>query len=410
MKTCFVIMGFGVKTAFPEGRKVDLDLIYKRVIKPVFSENFSKEYQIVRADELTDSGLIDIPMYKLLMSADLVIADITTLNANAIYELGVRHTVKPYATLIIGQKTNTGIPFDINHVRVFTYEPYGEVLDPDEESRIKKELKKRVDDITKKLNNPNEESIDSPLYSLFGSDIEFKIKKEEIKAIKKVEDGISNNIKRYKQCLFESNYQGAVRYLQQIIKVNGNPYFVQQLAVATYKSEKPNKTIALQDAKSIIDRLKPKETLDLETIGIAASIYKRLYFLGENTDYLDEAIFLYRKGYYSSNDYYNGENYANCLLLKSKHLIGEDADFLKKQSIEIYQEIRDILNLTEIEEGAYWKYATLAISSFVCNKEIEGKKWEDKFLITSSTEWEHKTYLENKAMVLGILKGENYGA
>ena len=43
-------------------------------------------------------------MYGLLLSADLVIADISTYNPNAIYELGVRHGVKPYHTIILKEK------------------------------------------------------------------------------------------------------------------------------------------------------------------------------------------------------------------------------------------------------------------------------------------------------------------
>ena len=43
-------------------------------------------------------------MYALLLHADLVIADITTFNPNAIYELGVRHAVRPYSTIILKEK------------------------------------------------------------------------------------------------------------------------------------------------------------------------------------------------------------------------------------------------------------------------------------------------------------------
>ena len=89
-KTCFVIMGFGIKTDYRTGRNLDLDKTYFNIIKPVFEE---LGYLCFRADEIKHSGMIDIPMYENILKADFVVADISTLNPNAIYELGVRHAV-----------------------------------------------------------------------------------------------------------------------------------------------------------------------------------------------------------------------------------------------------------------------------------------------------------------------------
>lgn len=87
-KICFVIMGFGKKSDPDLGKTYDLDKTYKNIIRPAVT---ASGYECVRADEVIDSGLIDKSMYALLMQADLVVADITTFNPNAIYELGIRH-------------------------------------------------------------------------------------------------------------------------------------------------------------------------------------------------------------------------------------------------------------------------------------------------------------------------------
>lgn len=113
ISTCFVIMGFNIKTN-EDGKEYNLDLSYSEIIKPVL--DFYK-LNYVRADEIMIAEMIDDSMYKFLLSADLVIADITTLNANALYELGVRYALKPYSTIIIGS-TDTKIPFDLSHVRI----------------------------------------------------------------------------------------------------------------------------------------------------------------------------------------------------------------------------------------------------------------------------------------------------
>ena len=74
---CFVIMGFRVKPALDRDKKVrmlDLDKTYEALIKPAVE---AAGLRCVRADEVQHSGLIDRPMYEMLLSADLVVADIS---------------------------------------------------------------------------------------------------------------------------------------------------------------------------------------------------------------------------------------------------------------------------------------------------------------------------------------------
>lgn len=84
-QTCFVVMGYGKKMDYATGKTVDLDKVYKTIIQPVVA---SAGYRCVRGDEVKDPSLIDRSMYALLMHAELVIADVTTFNPNAVYELG----------------------------------------------------------------------------------------------------------------------------------------------------------------------------------------------------------------------------------------------------------------------------------------------------------------------------------
>ena len=51
-KRCFVVMGFGIKTDFATGRKLDLNKSYRLLIKPVVEE---KGLVCVRADEIQHS-------------------------------------------------------------------------------------------------------------------------------------------------------------------------------------------------------------------------------------------------------------------------------------------------------------------------------------------------------------------
>src|ERR1051325_6194045 len=82
MPTCFVVMGFGKKTDYPTGRVLDLDKSYRYIIKPAAE---AAGYECKRADEIQHSGNINVPMYQQLLTADVVIADVSTYNPNAFY-------------------------------------------------------------------------------------------------------------------------------------------------------------------------------------------------------------------------------------------------------------------------------------------------------------------------------------
>src|SRR5262245_52578987 len=97
-KTCFVIMGFGEKTDFQSNpqRVLNLNKTYEYIIEPAVKE---AGLTCVRADRIIHSTVIDKPMYENLLSADVVVADLSTSNLNAIYELGVRHALRPSTTI-----------------------------------------------------------------------------------------------------------------------------------------------------------------------------------------------------------------------------------------------------------------------------------------------------------------------
>ncbi|ERB64585.1 hypothetical protein N779_14560 [Vibrio coralliilyticus OCN008] len=153
-KICFVIMGFGKKSDPDLGKTYDLDKTYKNIIRPAVT---ASGYECVRADEVIDSGLIDKSMYALLMQADLVVADITTFNPNAIYELGIRHGVRPYSTIILKEK-NGKIPFDLDHSRMCMYSHLGEDIGVDEAERCKQHLITLINTVTE------QKQVDGPLY------------------------------------------------------------------------------------------------------------------------------------------------------------------------------------------------------------------------------------------------------
>lgn len=148
-------MGYGTRPDLSSGKKINLDQIYHEIIKPAVTES---GFECIRGDEVLDSGLIDESMYYGILESDLVVADLTTLNPNAIYELGVRHGVRKNRTIIM-METEDKFFFDLNHNRTLTYTYVrNRKKFAEEAERVKIRLKAIIDSIVK------ENQVDSPLY------------------------------------------------------------------------------------------------------------------------------------------------------------------------------------------------------------------------------------------------------
>lgn len=118
---CFVAMPFGKKAV--NGVEVDFDNLYDQVFAPAIASVQLPEggYLIPhRADKDFYAAVIDQDMYEYLEYSRFVLADISGHNANVVYELGVRHRSRESGTAIFKQDEDP-IPFDVDHVRVFSY-------------------------------------------------------------------------------------------------------------------------------------------------------------------------------------------------------------------------------------------------------------------------------------------------
>src|SRR5215212_3697612 len=93
---CFVLMPFGKKTD-ASGNSVEFDRVYHEIIEPAIERS---ELESIRADEEMTGGIIHKPMFERLILCEYAVADLTTANANVFYELGVRHAVRPWSTVL----------------------------------------------------------------------------------------------------------------------------------------------------------------------------------------------------------------------------------------------------------------------------------------------------------------------
>jgi tetratricopeptide (TPR) repeat protein len=109
-------MPFGKKPD-ASGALVDFDAVYHELIAPAIEQ---ADLDAVRADEEMTGGIIHKPMFERLMLCPYAVADLSTANANVFYELGVRHAVRPYSTVLIFGEGGR-LPFDVAPLRALPY-------------------------------------------------------------------------------------------------------------------------------------------------------------------------------------------------------------------------------------------------------------------------------------------------
>lgn len=342
-QTCFVVMGFGKKTDYQSGRVLDLDKSYQYIIKPAAVQ---AGLNCKRADEIMHSGLIDVPMYEQLLSADVVIADISTSNVNAFYELGVRHALRPYTTITIAEDKMM-FPFDVSHLSIKKYQHLGEGIDFGEVERMRALLVNALQTIMEAPKN------DSPVYTFF-SDLTPPVRKEIHQAVAQSAPGAAGLVidrtaaigpmdstakdlmNQAEEARQRSDFAIATALLTAVrVMAPNDPFVIQRLALATYKSQLPDSLQALRKAQVILAELKPASSTDVETVGLWGAIHKRLWDLGGDRKDLETAINSYEKGFYVKNDYYNGINAAYLYNLRSSISNGRDAiaDFVMARRI-----------------------------------------------------------------------------
>tara|TARA_R110002020_G_scaffold259768_2_gene473697 strand:+ start:29040 stop:31028 length:1989 start_codon:yes stop_codon:yes gene_type:complete len=108
----FIIRPFGIKQG------VNFEKIQDELIVPALEKAGVRGYTTAA---IVEAGNIRQDMFQLLLTSDLVIADISIHNANAFYELGIRHSLRDKKTFLIRCSKDV-VPFDLKTDRYLTYD------------------------------------------------------------------------------------------------------------------------------------------------------------------------------------------------------------------------------------------------------------------------------------------------
>ena len=154
---CFVVMPFGTKPRNDgTNRTYNFDKVYRVIIQRAIS---NVNMQPLRADETEGSRIVHADMFKDLRDRPVVLVDLSMLNPNVLYELGIRHVMSPTGTVLIAnEETVKKLPFDIALSRTIAYKYDGEYLDWDEVERVIPQLQAAIEEARR--GTP-----DSPVYA-----------------------------------------------------------------------------------------------------------------------------------------------------------------------------------------------------------------------------------------------------
>src|SRR5262245_23269894 len=107
----FIIRPFGTQ------REINFDDVERVLIAPALDRLGIGGRTTI---EIVEAGNIRVDMFQRLLTADLVVADLSIHNANVFYELGIRHALCDRHTFMLRCRGDT-FPFDLQTDRYFEY-------------------------------------------------------------------------------------------------------------------------------------------------------------------------------------------------------------------------------------------------------------------------------------------------
>jgi len=411
---CFVLMPFGKKLDVA-GTQIDFDAIYRDLIAPAIE---GADLQPIRADEEMSGGIIQKPMFERLMLCEYAVADLTTANANVFYELGVRHAVRPWSTVLLFAE-GSRLPFDVAYLRAIPYRlsPDGKPMDV---GVVKSSL-------TQRLVKARNAAIDSPLYTfdliksvptidhaktdVFREQVQYSMemkqrlaeaRKKGLPELKKIERelGEIRNVEGGVVIDLFLSYRAVKAWQEMIdlVKRMSPPLAAtvmvqEQLALALNKVEKG------EDAERVLLDLIDKRGPSSETYGILGSVYKNRWEAAVKSGkailargLLDKAIDAYLKGLEADwRDAYPGINAVTLMEVK------EPPDPRREQLIPIVHYAVE----RKIAAGKpdYWDYASLLEAAVLAKDEEKAMTALSDALAVVREVWEPETTARNLRLI-----------
>lgn len=189
---CFIVTPIGSRNS---AIRREIDGLINNVLGPVLN---GRGYSYEAAHQISDTGSITRQVIKKILDADLVIANLSDLNPNVMYEIGIRHCARK--PIIVIARDGAELPFDLSDERTIYYQ--NDIAGVEE---FKAELDAMIPFAEKDENpdNPVYRVVDTDLIRYpdgppdFDSMITMKMNQIEDK-LDRLSNSVSNKIKNHK--------------------------------------------------------------------------------------------------------------------------------------------------------------------------------------------------------------------
>jgi len=407
-------MPFGKKPG-AAGMMIDFDAVYRDIIAVAIED---AGLEPLRADEEMAGGIIHKPMFERLVLCEYAVADLSTANANVFYELGVRHAVRPFTTVLLFSKGTGQLPFDVAPLRAMPYQLSSDGK-PDNISHDLNALKDRL------VEAKRSSMKDSPVYQLL----------EDFPDIDHTKTDVFRERVRYsadlKQRLADAREKGidAVRTLEnefgdigssesgpvvdlflsyravkawpdmiRLVKAMSAPLshtvmIQEQLALAL------NRDGRSKEAERVLLELIENRGPSSETYGILGRVYKDRWEASDKqgekmaaASYLEKAVDAYKKGFEADfRDAYPGINAVTLMELKEP----PDAERVNLLPVVAYAVERKIA----LGKPDYWDFATRLEIAVLAKDENKAMAALGNCLTSIREVWEPETTIRNLRLI-----------
>ncbi len=412
---CFVAMPFGAKEVPGFTSLVDFDVVYDQILGPAIR---TAGMEPIRADEEQSGGFIHKAMFERLLFCPYVVADLTGANPNIFYEVGIRHAVRPFSTLLVFAK-GTRLPFDVAPMRASPYElsTDGTPANANQAAElITERLRAAKTDVDTKL------KLDSPLYELVDgmpapdiSRLKTDVFRDQVAYERSVKDRLAearrNGIEAVRQVRAQVEPiidQEAGVVIDLLLSLRAVRAWTDMITLIDDMSAELQGTVLVREqrgfalnragwseaAEECLTTLIAERGPSSETLGILGRVYKdrweRTKSPTERAAYLEEAIETYYAGFLADpRDAYPG---INALTLM------EVAGDSRREDLIPVVEFAVKRRLTQAAD--YWDYATLVELAVLRGDYSGARRMVGKALIKVREHWwEPETTARNLQLI-----------
>lgn len=415
---CFVLMPFGKKSD-AAGAVIDFDAVYKDLIAPAIID---ADIEPLRADEEMTGGIIHKPMFERLILCEYAVADLTTANANVFYELGLRHAVRPWSTVLLFSKGGSQLPFDVAPLRAMPYELGSDGI-PVNIEVTKTALAERLREARRLA--ADKPATDSPIYQLvedypniahektdvfrekvrYSAEIKEKLavaRGQGVEAIRTLEKDLGTISELESGVVIDlflsyrsvKGWQEMVDLIKKMPRPLASTVMVQeQSALALNRLERR------EEAEQVLTELLKNRGPSSETYGILGRVYKDRWEEALKKDaralargLLDKAIGAYLKGFETDwRDAYPGINAVTLMELK------EPPDVRREKLVTVVSYA--VERRMAAGKPDYWDYATQLELAVLARDEQVASDALGNALASIREKWEPETTLRNLRLI-----------